>query len=413
MGVKGLQTFVNLHCPASLQEIVISDLAAQHPCTHGQQPILVIDGMAFINKLHTYYNIDWIYGGQWRQLVEHIKSFIKKLSQYNIKTVLFFDGPPVQEKRKEWCERRLKKIVDIKNMFSKLSSFDFSKNFFSPAAMGTFLRYIFKFECNCEVYSSFIEADQEIAQFAASRKECFAILSQDSDFYIYNTKPYLSIQDLDLETLRTKMFVQKIFANKLQIHRNLLPLMSCLSGNDIVPKEWLRAFHQEICHSRSPRGESIFPNICRVIKQYRWTGDFSNENEMQHISNVVFRNGQHGGLLADGIRSYSLQVQAKPTSTSPFHQVVVGRHRDCTNLPTIYTVLEWQQFDSSEVMESVEESGFPIGVFYRPVRQKIYSLILYPNQPVYEWCAFDGNPLQQPEVVYSSEPGRYGEFFHT
>jgi hypothetical protein len=90
-----------------------------------------------------------------------------------------------------------------------------SKIFQLPTSMGMLTRFVLKYECKCEVYTSISECDMEVAEYAA-KHNCLAILAQDSDYMIFDAVGfYLSSQYLNLETLETMNYDREAFAYSL------------------------------------------------------------------------------------------------------------------------------------------------------------------------------------------------------
>jgi hypothetical protein len=92
MGVRGLQYYVELKCPEAAYKVNIKKLAEEYRAqTRGREPVIVVDGMSCIRRW--YGDLDWIYGGQWREYVQLLKRFCEAFKKAGIKLIFFFDGP--------------------------------------------------------------------------------------------------------------------------------------------------------------------------------------------------------------------------------------------------------------------------------------------------------------------------------
>lgn len=84
------------------------------------------------------------------------------------------------------------------------------------------------------------EDDAEIMKYAYN-KQCFAVLSQDSDFVIaQGNYYYLSLKHLDINRLATVAYDGKKLAEFLKVPVNRLPLLATLVGNDYIEFDHLR-----------------------------------------------------------------------------------------------------------------------------------------------------------------------------
>ncbi|KFM63826.1 Constitutive coactivator of peroxisome proliferator-activated receptor gamma, partial [Stegodyphus mimosarum] len=421
MGVKGLQYYIEQQCPDACRYVSIAELAEEHKNRYNCQPVLVVDGMALIYPLYST-TLEWVFGGQWVQFVRKLENFMKRFSEIGVKLVFFFDGTVCSRKRKEWVKRRISKYKQISSIFNGIKanhSQPDKKLFQLPSSMGTLTRFALK-ELGAEVYQTDTEADDVIAEYAATNNAAFAILSQDSDFIIYNTKPYLSLSHLDLNTLQTLYYDRNCLAFRyLNLHVSQLPLFACLIGNDIIPAEELRFFHQRLCQRNGRTSiTEIASNLVSVINMERWIGDFNNMKELNSISRKVFGNTSWSRLICDGLKSYAIGCRMpSPRLSIALHpdveRMVYERHFQCLNPPVIFNILCNKEYESSEVLE--DALWPPTALIYRKIRQRCYGVLFscflqidHSYQSVdnnrrivriKEWCAYNGNNMENPESI--------------
>lgn len=88
-------------------------------------PTLVVDGMACLR--HWYSCKDWVCGGQWREYMDVLKSWVEAFTSAGIRLVFFFDGVVKEQKRHEWVRKETEtcgvKYFVLKSLFK-----DFSEN---------------------------------------------------------------------------------------------------------------------------------------------------------------------------------------------------------------------------------------------------------------------------------------------
>ncbi|CAG0921102.1 unnamed protein product, partial [Notodromas monacha] len=116
MGVRGLQYYVEAKCPEACYKVNIKKLAEEFRVqTRGRDPAIVVDGMSCIRRW--YGDLEWIYGGQWREYVQLLKRFCEAFQKAGIKLVFFFDGPTTEVKRPLWVQRRVQNAKDVEDIF--------------------------------------------------------------------------------------------------------------------------------------------------------------------------------------------------------------------------------------------------------------------------------------------------------
>jgi hypothetical protein len=82
------------------------------------------------------------------------------------------------------------------------------------------------------------------------------------------------------------------------------------------------------------------------------------------------------------------------------------RHIHCENPPQMWGVLNEQLYELGTVLEDFRECDLPpSGLALRPLRQRIYGLLLHEkprtNHPIVvtEWCMHGDDSLSQPALV--------------
>ncbi|CAM1309862.1 Uncharacterised protein g5267 [Pycnogonum litorale] len=201
MGVRGLQFYMEKKCPDAFVSVYIPDLIP----VGIQQPVILIDGSGLMFWLYKKSNLDWLTGGQFIQFSKHIEDFVNQFLKHGIKPIILFDGDAPPEKRDTIVNRTLEKLKRTLELFDKVNKSDFTeleKYFKPPGTLAIFIR-LFKLIAGCEVKTTFNEADREIAQLARDDESCIGIIAQDTDFVIFDTKPYLSLNHLDINGMKT------------------------------------------------------------------------------------------------------------------------------------------------------------------------------------------------------------------
>ncbi|NXT99734.1 F120B protein, partial [Buphagus erythrorhynchus] len=312
MGVRGLQGFVARVCPDACQTVDLREMAEKHRLDHPDSPpVIVVDAMSCVR--HWYTPESWVCGGQWREYLVILQDFINAFMAAGIKLVFYFDGVVEEKKRDEWIKRRMKNTEEIARLFRFIKTHRKQPGremFVLPSALPTFTRYALK-SLGQKTVCTLQEADFEVAAYGLQHN-CIGILGQDSDYLIYNTCPYFSIENLRLDRLVTVMYSREVLCHVLGISLTHLPLFACLLGNDIVPESMLEGFWHK-CLTTSPHRNNSYnrrANILLSVANYISKIPCS-YSSLKHLEEVIPL-GSDKTLLCRGVNSYLLPGQQSP-----------------------------------------------------------------------------------------------------
>ncbi|XP_008122750.2 constitutive coactivator of peroxisome proliferator-activated receptor gamma isoform X1 [Anolis carolinensis] len=433
MGVRGLHSFMTSACPESCAVVNLKEMAENH-CRQnpGSDPVIVVDAMSCLR--HWYTPESWVCGGQWREYHSSLDGFIKAFMAAGIKLVFYFDGVVEQKKRDEWVKRRLKNNKEIARIFQVIKA---SKQqprrsmFFIPSGLATFTRFALK-TLGQETICSLQEADYEVASYG-QQNNCMGILGEDTDYLIYDTSPYFSINNLCLDKLETIMYSRQNLCRNLGLQVTELPLLACLLGTDTVP-EWAMAQFRNQCvasYDVKSQGSGKKTSVIPAVAHYISTLPRSYESLIVLAENVPL--GLDKSILSKGIESYLLPGQMSPWLLSDFSyhsaaslkqdvplcldqeifQIAKEQHVRAESY-MIYNVLSGREVECSNTLEDEYDTELPSQAHvYCLVRQHIYSILLESAKDVEgicpvvkEWFVYPGNPLQQPDLVQPKQlPG--------
>uniref|UniRef100_A0A8C5PBE5 Constitutive coactivator of peroxisome proliferator-activated receptor gamma n=1 Tax=Leptobrachium leishanense TaxID=445787 RepID=A0A8C5PBE5_9ANUR len=426
MGIKGLLGFVQNTCPDTCHMVNLQTLANRHKTSYpGCIPTIVVDAMGCLRKWYTPH--DWIHGGQWKEYLCSLQDFIDAFQTAGIRLVFIFDGVIEEKKREEWVKRRLRDKTEISKIFNFIKTRKQQPDrsmFFIPSGIATFTRFALK-NLGQEVFCSHVEADYEVASYGLAHN-CLGILGEDSDYLIFNTVPYFSINKLILDTLVTLMYSRENLCRHLNLHICDLPLLACLLGNDIIPEHMLRGFQRN------------------CTAQYR--SQYSHPNQrtqvIQSVANFIssIRSSPHGInevkrrlptwfdslLLQKGLESYVLPHQTSPwlptrlldhgayaketdacvCPDKEIVQIVLDDHFKGDNV-MICNVLFNGVADCSNTLEDDDDREIPgQALVYKLARQHIYAILFGTGAGsmcsfpvVKEWYIYPENQLLQPDLV--------------
>ncbi|XP_077420629.1 constitutive coactivator of peroxisome proliferator-activated receptor gamma isoform X2 [Vanacampus margaritifer] len=425
MGVKGLQYFMERCCPESCVTVNLREMARQHvskTTDKSSSPTLVVDGMACLR--HWYLCKDWVCGGQWKEYMSILKSWVGTFTSAGIHLVFFFDGVVEEKKRPQWVKRRRRVNGEVSKIFRyiKLHGEQPGKEHFSlPSGLATFTPFALR-TLGQDVFCSVQEADYEIACYA-HRHGCMGILGQDSDFIIFNSVPYLSVAKLHLGRLTTILYDREMLCRTIGLDVTQLPLLACLLGNDVVPEERMQAIRNkamaayrkpyDTAHSGVPQGQMVF-----AVSQFINSFCDREEEKSGLIPETLKLQDADRILLEKGICSYLLagpevpQQDARPATFEKYVSPEIikacrEKHVSAEGF-MVYNVLCEGVIECSNSLEDEEDHELlPQAVVFKSSRQHIYGLLLLNRHndstveppAIREWLVYPGNPLEEPDMV--------------
>ncbi|KAJ8359936.1 hypothetical protein SKAU_G00164610 [Synaphobranchus kaupii] len=421
MGVKGLQGFVENAIPGTCVQVDLREMAEQHRrAWPGCVPTLAVDGMAC---LRLWYSCQaWVHGGQWREYLHLLEEFVGAFTAAGIRLVFFFDGVVEDDKREEWVRRRLRVNKDIARVFQhvKLHGQQPGRDLLClPSGLATFSMFALK-SLGQETQSTVREADYEIASYAL-RNDCMGVMSQDSDFLIFDTAPYLSVSRLQLDRMTTVRLSRETLCHALGLRLCDLPLLACVLGNDAVPEQRLQHLRSK-CMAEHRRKFSQTPTHGKVFAVAEFISSCHRPSgESEGIARLPLSDVDRV-LLEEGVRRYLLPGQRSPwvnsDSPSPPPMCEMGRFSSADIMQAakerhvraegfmVYNILYGGVVECSNTLEDEEERDLPHqALLYRPARERLYGLLLpapagsSPAPAVKEWFVFPGNQLQEPDLV--------------
>ncbi|XP_066288069.1 constitutive coactivator of peroxisome proliferator-activated receptor gamma-like isoform X1 [Branchiostoma lanceolatum] len=415
MGVRGLQTYLERHCPEACVKVNLPELARQYYRQHGTRPVMVVDGLGCLRKLYNR-ELPWVYGGQWREYYEELRRFLHSFRTTDIDLVFIFDGVVEKSKRAEWAKRRQQSARDVMTVFNHIKKHGTQPSddlFQMPVSLGTLTRFALK-SLGAVVINSTKEADIEISEYCL-RYPCFGILGQDTDFVIFNTAPFYSSNNLDIATLTTVQYSRDRLCYRLQIGLEDLPLFSCLMGNDIIRSAELESFKRRQvgvpANARFPRVEDVVMAVSRYMQT------IPRGTTIQDIAQDVFPNEPDKWLrMKEGARMYLLPgdplpwymqncpphalppcgaeqncrqmsgdeeitfevdvEEIRPRVDAKVLQFARERHLNSDNIAQIYNILISAETDSGVAMEDETSTDIPSSsLLFRPIRQRMYAVL--------------------------------------
>lgn len=276
MGVRGLTTYVNSNKQLLLRRHSLHDTN------------LVIDGYSLCFQLYITARCLSAFGGDYDRFAAYVKNFLKSLKKCNVSCYVLFDGSLETRKLKTAYSRIRSKIKQA----AKVDAVTQSGLHIFPLLLSDVFKQILE-EMNIPYTVCEFEADDEIA--AMARHLNCPVLSQDSDFYIYNVI-YIPLDTVDRNPFPKEQNGTRFYALDCQIYmathltesfeglkEEMLPLFATLLGNDYVKKKEFKNFFS---HLKLPKGKGRNEQQRSIHTLLKW---LQNETLETAIDKIVGR----------------------------------------------------------------------------------------------------------------------------
>lgn len=233
-------------------------------------PIICVDLMCLAYPFCSLDPAAVICGGRFNEISHSMNRFFGELKSLGAELEFFTDGPIRGVTPETWCDKKESHYRDMIKIFDAVDQGE------ELSTMANIIdRLPFHYVCTLKQvamkhgrfhWATAKECDQEIVAFA-NKSNALAILSDDSDFLIYDGPWRLwCTTNLVIENLTTIEYDRARLMNCLGLQASQMPLLATLAGNDIVDPESLRRFHQNL-GSIYDRLSNIAEFICEQWNQ--------------------------------------------------------------------------------------------------------------------------------------------------
>lgn len=415
MGIRGLLKYMADYCQDGCEPVNIAEIARKYKKETGLDPVIAFDISSCIREIYKKNQIDWLDADRYKKFESVVNQFLESFTNIGIKFFVVFDGVTPETKLPVWIERKRGRTNTLAEMFKSLQNNN-NKNealnidgtvFVLPPGAYSVLESIFQSNDNCICKYSVLEADEELANYVANN-ECFAYLTGDSDFIIYDGPKYcLSIQNLDLESMTTINYNRNALAKNLNIEVAQLPLFALLCGSDAIPFDKVKYFQHELC-PKFPVGKVSYDILFSAIAKF--VNELPQGREiLKHLPKVsrrIFKTEKFVNHLKTGLKNYwgdiSYPVIPKIYDEN-WDQILEKCYENHVGFSfdlIIYNILFGYSVKIGPLLESMEDTNLPPSALAcLPLRQKLYGILLLekPNKEdifyIEEWLAFSKDSL--------------------
>lgn len=301
MGVRGLFTFSQSH-ESFFENYELKDCK------------LVIDGNNLRYHLfNTCPRKNCAFGGDYDKYYKTVKGYFEWLLSVGVEPVVIMDGTFEPGKRRTVFQRSRDMAANSVKCTCRTQSRIlvlplFAKKVFLQAVVDT----------GVEVYQTDGEADRHIAFLASQKFKCH-VLSNDSDFLVFEGVDLIELKSLDASSSTCRRFSRKQFLGHFGLDEatgaKLLPLAAALLGNDQTGRKVAEAADRVFSQVKHPPArKSVSPRHRRTTAILAWLGregkwgtpaDTALDRLLQSVPSGQTRD-ECRAIILEAAKSYSL-----------------------------------------------------------------------------------------------------------
>ncbi|XP_067125679.1 single-strand DNA endonuclease ASTE1 [Centruroides vittatus] len=300
MGVRGLSSFFEKN----------SHLRKEY---HLHDTKVVFDGNNLVYWLYRG-SAEFKYGGDYDKFSVAVFDYFEHFKTCNITPLVVFDGGTDCT---EWqFLRAQRRAVDRLNYCHEICQYGKTPNFVLPILVWDVFKNVLN-ELGIRYAQCDFGADDQITALANYYK-C-PVISQDSDFYIFNIENgYIStgLIDLNVKTetkpknsykyLKCEIYYIDDFLAKTGLNKDTLPLFGTLMGNDVAATKVFDNFFNKISYSKKKKhGATIRHN--KMIGLLRWMKTYSVDDAIQQVLNALHKDKREEAksIIDESLKEYN------------------------------------------------------------------------------------------------------------
>ncbi|XP_016374963.1 protein asteroid homolog 1-like [Sinocyclocheilus rhinocerous] len=407
MGVRGLKTYIESRNRNDLRSWAFRDKQ------------LIIDGCNLYYTLYYDCNLDQMHGGDYDAFEELIIQFFKNLRACAIRPYVVLDGG-ADHTDKKWDTIRQRKQDKINAAFALSVG---KKEKVLPILVKSVFRQLLH-KLKVPLVQCLEEADWEIAALA-EEWNC-PVLSNDSDFYIFNIKagllPITHFQWKNVKVHRqtNKKFIQAKhftvgkFCASFDMNIDLLPVFASILGNDYVKLQNIKCLtwaEYSVPGTHHAHIDGLLNWLCQfpepeaaVSALLKRTDDKEKAITQEALSKGIHEYKLFPGSLAQFFHSKTIPRTAR---TGPLQVLPKWTLKLLLEGKMSSSIIDALVHQRVFMTSQVEDFQLPCSSeTSRPIRQVIYGLLLLGEQQTADKQALDIKTFTGTSKCYVEEYGR-------
>jgi hypothetical protein len=408
MGVWSLNSFCNEHVDLASQYVDLTSLSKAQFDAQGHRLMLLADGFAFLFEVFESSSPgwEWSLGGEYFQMSLALEDYIKKLRRGGIELIVFLDpneGSEGSEKKSHELEKRNRQRCEVIGQLMQLlhdgegHRHDLSKKLHEIGSKGWQLppgctkQAIHTLrKLNVKILTCEEEADNELVQGLTCIPGAYAVLGNDSDFFLMRGARFIPLQHLEVTPdglVHARVFSPEMVAEALRLSPDRLHELAALCGNDIttefVDKHAVaRALGIQTIRSQH-RGDRCHPT--QVAAFLRGLPPDTSLIQLPAISSITDSDPAFALALARNADFYNppparaaSAVEPTRRDDSPLGQLLLQGLAECRMPGWVLAVHRHHLHYCGAKVETMAPDPSPIDTALLPLRRVAYGLVAPP-----------------------------------
>ena len=232
--LNDLQEFVESFCKAeACREVDLREIAG---VTRFQGTCLtvVLDVDSCLSRLYSGFYADWIGGGQWERVIQHLTRLIQSCHECGVLVVAFFNGAVDGSRFTEWCQKRADECSNVRNITQHIKNKGTPPPklwWIPPTFLTTAIRLAF-ISLGVSVVTSIVDHRFELVNYCREHKVT-GIIGNNAEYLIYGQIRYFSAEKLKLKysgSILTEEYLAEGLAKKIDCHPQRFCVLAALLG---------------------------------------------------------------------------------------------------------------------------------------------------------------------------------------
>ena len=283
MGIPGLTSYAKKNVPAERVNLTARAVELEQTIT------LAVDVSALAYHLGSGRHASFHTGGCYSELAQATIKFVTDLRVRRIELRGIVDGLSSNQKSLTTLARLYDSLQDKKEVMRQFTTYGRKAGVFQgrgpfvkPPLMHETVLSALK-QCGVPLIRAQREADDLLAHSARpDGGSCHAVLSNDSDFLVYDTGPLIMFGDINivdpcdeypLGYMVARMYTRDRVARSLGVPSSLMPVVASLVGTDSTPPK--QEIHHRLSAMNKTKSKKSYNKTDVVIQAARYVRDFT------------------------------------------------------------------------------------------------------------------------------------------
>jgi len=234
VSLNNLQDLIESYCKVeACREVDLREIAGVARF-QGASFSVVLDVDGCLRHLYSGFYVDWIGGGQWNNVIEHLTRLVQSCRECGLTIVAYFNGTVDGSRFTEWCQQRADECSNIRNITRHITfkATPPPKLWWIPPAFLTAAIRLAFIGLGIPVITSVTDHRLELMTYCRENKVT-GVIGNSADYLIFGHIRYFSAEKLKLKysgSMPTEEYLAEGLARKIDCHPQRFCVLAALLG---------------------------------------------------------------------------------------------------------------------------------------------------------------------------------------